>query len=331
MDVSCSLPPGPDTVDHIQLAEELGYRRAWIHDSPALYRDVWMTLALAAERTERIGLGVGVIVPSLRHVVVTASAIATLESLAPGRCAVMVGTGFTGRCLLGQRPLSWARVADYVDALRGLLHGDAVEVDDRLVQLRDPPGWIPDRPITTPLLIAANGDKGLKVARESGDGVMAMMEPQRGFEWSVFGSAGTVLEPGEDLESARVVDALGAAAALVYHFSYEMAPESVDSLPGGTEWRAMIEEIPADRRHLALHDGHGTVPNERERPYILPELAAGTFTAAPEELRARLEGFAAAGATEFAYGPMGSDIPRELKAMAHALELSDVPPQATST
>ena len=97
MDVSCNLTPGPDTVEHIRMAEALGYRRAWLNDSPALYRDVWMTLALAAERTERIGLGVSVVVPSLRHVVVTASAIATLEALAPGRSAVIVGTGFTGR------------------------------------------------------------------------------------------------------------------------------------------------------------------------------------------------------------------------------------------
>jgi 5,10-methylenetetrahydromethanopterin reductase len=321
MDVSCNLTPGPETVEHIRAAEGLGYRRAWLNDSPALYRDVWMTLAVAAEHTDRIGLGVSVVVPSLRHVVVTASAIATLEAMAPGRAAAIVGTGFTGRVLLGQRPLAWDLVERYVEALRALLDGAAVEVDGALVQLRHPPNWIPDRPIAAPVLVAANGPKGLDVARRAGAGVMAMGEPQPGFAWSAFGSAGTVLAPGEDLTSPRVVDALGAAVALVYHFSYEVAPAAVGSLPGGAEWRSMIEEIPVEERHLALHEGHGTAPNERERALLRPELAAGTFTGSPQELRDRLDALAAAGVTEFVYAPMGSDVMRELEAMAHALEI----------
>src|SRR3954463_3470855 len=67
MDISCAFATGLDTADHIALAEDLGYRRAWCYDSPGLYPDVWMVLARAAERTERIGLGPGVLVPSLRH------------------------------------------------------------------------------------------------------------------------------------------------------------------------------------------------------------------------------------------------------------------------
>ena len=60
-----------------------------------------MTLALAAQRTERIGLGPGVLVPSLRHPMVNAAATATLCALAPGRVAVSFGTGFTGRRAMG--------------------------------------------------------------------------------------------------------------------------------------------------------------------------------------------------------------------------------------
>ncbi|MGZ4274846.1 MAG: LLM class flavin-dependent oxidoreductase, partial [Solirubrobacteraceae bacterium] len=41
----------------VALAEQLGYGRAWLYDTPQQSPDVWMTLALAAERTERIGLG----------------------------------------------------------------------------------------------------------------------------------------------------------------------------------------------------------------------------------------------------------------------------------
>ena len=130
-----------------------------------------------------------------------------------------------------------------------------------------------------------------------------------------------MLEPGEDLTSPRVVDALGAAVALVYHFTYEVAPAAVDSLPGGAEWRRMIEAVPEERRHLELHEGHGTSPNARELPYLHPELAAGTFTGSAAELRDRLDALAGAGVTEFVYTPMGSEVRRELEAMARALEL----------
>ena len=105
MDISCAFPPIPQTPDHIALAERLGYRRAWVYDTPALQLDVWVTLARAAERTQRIELGPGVLIPNLRHVLTTAAAVATLVDLAPGRVNVGIGSGFTGRVAMGQRPL----------------------------------------------------------------------------------------------------------------------------------------------------------------------------------------------------------------------------------
>src|SRR3954454_788964 len=120
MDLSCAFPPGVATPDHIALAEALGFRRAWCYDTPSAYTDVWSTLCRAADRTQRIGLGPAVLVPSLRHVMTNAAAIATLEALAPGRVAIGVGSGSTGRSMLGQRPMRWAEVTAYVTALRAL-------------------------------------------------------------------------------------------------------------------------------------------------------------------------------------------------------------------
>jgi len=85
VEVSCAFPTALDSPDNIALAERMGYDRAWVYDTPQQSPDVWMTLALAAERTERIGLGPGVLVPSLRHPMVNAAATATLAALAPGR------------------------------------------------------------------------------------------------------------------------------------------------------------------------------------------------------------------------------------------------------
>src|SRR5919108_1739335 len=111
MRLSCAFATSLETPEHVELAESLGFFRAWCYDSPGVYSDVWMTLARCAERTSRIGLGPAVLVPSLRHVGVTAAAIATLEALAPGRTAAAIGSGFTGRRVYGQRALPWATVA----------------------------------------------------------------------------------------------------------------------------------------------------------------------------------------------------------------------------
>ena len=64
-----------------------------------------MTLALAAQRTERIGVGPGVLVPSLRHPMVNAAATAALAAPAPGRVGVAFGTGSSGRRAMGYRAI----------------------------------------------------------------------------------------------------------------------------------------------------------------------------------------------------------------------------------
>ena len=93
--------------------------------------DLAITVAAVAHRADvvvaPIELGPGVLIPSLRHVMVTASAIASLVERVPGRVNVGIGSGFTGRLAMGQRPNSWAFVAQYARQLRGLLAGDTVD------------------------------------------------------------------------------------------------------------------------------------------------------------------------------------------------------------
>jgi 5,10-methylenetetrahydromethanopterin reductase len=319
MELSCAFPTGGDVLAHAQLAEELGYRRAWLYDSPALYADVFVTLARIAERTRRLALGIGVLVPGLRHPMAAAAAVASLEQLAPGRLALALGTGFSARYLLGQRPLPWSFVERYARALRGLLAGETVEIDGRLTRMGHPRGFAPPRPIRTPLLIAANGPRGLAVARAHGDGVMAIGAPQSGFGWSALVSPGTVLEPGEDLRSPRVFEALGPPLAMLYHAAWEQGGQALQALPGGRAWGEQIEKLEPALRHLYVHEAHLVELTERDRPHVDPALAAHTFSGAPEQLRARAAQWSAAGVTELVYAPHGPDIPRELRAMARAL------------
>jgi 5,10-methylenetetrahydromethanopterin reductase len=315
--VSCAFPPGPEVAEHAVVAESLGYERAWLYDSPALYPDVWVTLARVAERTERIGLGPAVLIPSLRHVLVQATAIATLESLAPGRTVAALGTGFTGRMALGQKPLPWSTVEEYLRQLRALLRGEQVEVDGSVVRMIPPSGFLPARPIDVPILVAANGPRGLEVAKELGDGVMTIGSGQPEFDWCAVLAFGTVLDEGEQPTSSRALEAAGPALTVVYHGMYEANPAAVDSLPGGPEWRESVESLPASVRHLTIHEEHLVRVTERDTPLLDGHnVAAFTWTGSPRQLRGRLDELEAAGATEILYAPMGPDVPRELAAFA---------------
>jgi 5,10-methylenetetrahydromethanopterin reductase len=317
MDISCAFPPGPAVVEYAVLAEALGYERAWLYDSPALYPDVWVTLGRVAERTERIGLGPAVLIPSLRHVLAQATAIATLEGLAPGRTVAAVGTGFTGRMALGQKPLPWRDVEEYVRKLRALLQGEQVDVDESVVQMIPPAGFLPVPPIQVPILVAANGPIGLRVARELGDGVMTIGSGQPDFDWCAVLAFGTVLADGEPASSPRAAAAAGPALTVVYHGMYEASPAAVDTLPGGSEWRDALERIPAAVRHLAVHEDHLVQVTERDVPLLDGDaLTSFTWTGPSDQLRERLDLLEAAGATEILYAPMGPDVPRELRAFA---------------
>ncbi len=317
-DISVALPPTPQTPDLVAYAEELGYTRAWLYDTPALQLDVWMSLALCAARTDRIGLGPAVLVPNLRHVLVTASAIAHLESLAAGRTAYAIGTGFTARMALGQRPLPWQYVIDYVSQLKALLRGETVEVDGTMIAMIHGDGQAPPRPLTPPIIIAATGPKGQQLAREHGDGVFGV-GPVPGFDFAASLTFGTVLDPGESADSERVLGAAGPAAAVAFHAIYESNPAAVESLPGGAVWKAAIESFPENVRHLEIHRGHLTSLNDHDRQVVTGPMAVGfTMSGEAADVRARLEQLGSAGVTDVAYQPIGPDPQRELRAFIEA-------------
>ena len=337
--ISCVLAPSLDTPAHIELAERLGYRRAWCYDSPALCADPWMVLALAAGRTCAIGLGPASLVPSLRHPMVTAAALSTLAGLAPGRVSTAIGTGLTGRMLLGERPMRWAAVEEYVAAVRALLRGEEASWNGSLVRLSQAEGFAARLPADVAVLIAADGPRGRAVAAELGDGVLTARVPRdpagqagQGGQGGksapqVLLAFGTVLDDGEDVASPRAVAAAGPALAAAYHAIYESkGADAVDKLPGGRQWREAVEAVEAPRRHLAIHEGHLVALGKHDEALLAraaPLLGKWTMTGTGTDIGARLRALTPAGITEVAYQPMGPDIPRELTAFARAAGLAD--------
>jgi 5,10-methylenetetrahydromethanopterin reductase len=319
MEISCAFPTTLESPAHVALAEDLGFARAWLYDTPQQSPDVWMMLALAAERTERIGLGPGVLVPSLRHPMVNAAATAALAGLAPGRVAVGFGTGFSGRRAMGYGAVPWAYMDSYIRAFRGLLRGETVEWEGARMRMLHPPGHAAPRPVEVPIIIGALGPKGAAVARELGDGLyitLAMPDFAREFPWVSYLFWGTILDEGEDTSAERVRAAGGPGWALAYHGAYEFgAPLS--ELPGGSEWQAVVEQAPAEERHFAVHAQHCVGLNAADEAAWEAGgdamLAEVTMSGTREQIRERLAGLAEQGVTEIVFQPCGPDTRRELE------------------
>ena len=124
-----------ETADFARQAEALGYYRLGIWDSPALFREPWITLAAVAQATSRIKLGTNVTNPLTRHPVVTASAAATLDELAPGRIYIGIGSGDSGVYNLGFTGSPMAHLREYILTVRKLLEEGKAEYQGKQVLL----------------------------------------------------------------------------------------------------------------------------------------------------------------------------------------------------
>lgn len=280
-----------------------------------------MMLALAAAKTSQIGLGPGVLVPTLRHPMVNASAAAALTALAPGRVAVAFGTGFAGARALGMAPTTWSYLQDYVRTFRALLTGKQATWKGATMQMMHAPEL---RGLDIPVLISALGPKGLAVATELADGLFSVngeTASAREFTWSTLGIHGTVISGDEKLDAPRVRAAAGPGNALAYHAAYEFGGD-VTALPGGQAWIDYIEAIPHEQRHLAVHDGHLTELNAADQAAwaagAWQAIPATTVTGTAGHIAEQLSHYGAHGITEVIYQPTGPDIPAELEAFITA-------------
>jgi 5,10-methylenetetrahydromethanopterin reductase len=182
--------PVPEIVRQVQLAEALGFETVWMTDTHLVCRELWVTLTACVLGTKRIRLGPGVTVPHTRHASVTASAILTLDELAPGRIVLGLGTGGSSAQTMGLRLEQVGRVG----ALEAL--ATAVRRLTRREPFRFESGtegriaWL-DGPRHIPLYLAGSGPRMLAAAGRLGDGVLMYV-----------GTAPTILRAGLDCVAA---------------------------------------------------------------------------------------------------------------------------------
>ena len=165
-------------------AEELGFHAAYTYDHLSWLRlkdRPWLgaipTLTAASTATSRIRLGTMVTSPNFRHPVPLAKDLLSIDDISNGRLIVGVGSGGLGAdaTVLGEAEWSLRertdRFVEFVGLLDELLRNPETSSEGTFYSAREArmlPGTVQQpRP---PLFVAANGERGIRLAAQCGEG-----------------------------------------------------------------------------------------------------------------------------------------------------------------
>jgi len=329
MEFGVAFPSRVTDHDLVVLAEELGYDQAWFYDSQMIYSDVYATMALAAYRTTRIRLGTGVAVSLTRLAPTIAHSIATINALAPGRTELGIGVGNTAQLTMGIKPASFSRLRSDTRLIRRLLDGETGILRDKdgdhAVRFLHPEHGFLNLRDRIPITLSAFGPKGMEFCGAELDGHMVwslaphVLQMCRAAVGASAEAAGrsladiplkgiyptAVLHDGETSASPRILHSVAPFMTNALHFLVEwgknvvpVPPEAEDAVAG---YAAYVEALPAETRHLILHEGHLIYAREDEQPFLTPELAAAVASiGTPAELMARIHALEEAGLSHYA-------------------------------
>jgi 5,10-methylenetetrahydromethanopterin reductase len=311
------LHPIRDGMDYVRYAEERGFDAVWQAES-RLVREATVPMAAYAAVTSRIKVGSGIVPIWTRNVGLLAATFSTLDELAPGR--VMLGLGAWWEPLASKvgvdrrKPLRAMR--ETVEATRRLLamervtyHGEFVHLDD--VEIDIVHG---DRsPKHVPIYIGATGMQMMELAGAIADGVLLnyMVSP------SYNAQALAALTKGAE-KAGRTLDDIDRPQLVVCSVDHdrdlaldrsrELLTQYLGQQPhimkaSGVD-PALIEEIgkvltwPASREEI------------RKAMRLVPDDVVQQITASgsPEECRAKVAEYVAAGSTCPILYPLGDDV-----------------------
>ena len=332
MDFGINLATSADSWKVVKRAEELGYARAWFYDTQLLNADMFVAMGAAAVQTSKIRLATCVLIPSNRIAPVAASALASLNALAPGRIDFGISTGFTARRTMGLGPVKFGDMRDYIAIVQRLLAGDtldwAFEGKRRTIRFLSPEIGVVNMKDPIPLHISALGPRGRKLTAELGAGwiyatghmgaakaaIADMLAAWRAAGVDPAGrvatafTGGCVVQDGEAFDSARVKAQAGPHATIALHNLVEVEEfgnmgRSVPPhlAPLLERYRQIYQKYePADARYLSNHRGHLMFLRPEEHEVCTADLIRTlTFTATRSELRDRIRELGAAGYNHF--------------------------------
>jgi probable F420-dependent oxidoreductase len=194
-------PPLSRFLDLIQLAEKHGFEYGWTYDSHILWQDSYATLAVAAERTEKIKLGHFVTNPGIRDATVTASWYATMQDISNGRMVMGIGRGDSSRRVVGLNPVKVADFEARCAMIKDLMNGRKVDWNEKELELT----WVRSELPDIEMWIAGYGPKALAVAGRVGDGVIIQLADPQIIQWIMDTARKSAEEAGRDPAALKCI------------------------------------------------------------------------------------------------------------------------------
>jgi 5,10-methylenetetrahydromethanopterin reductase len=167
-----ATPVPSATIDRLAREfEDAGWDGLAVGEAHGLIPDPYVVLAVAAAATTTLRVGTSVAVP-LRHPLLAASAMATLNAVSGGRASFSIGRGDGAVKVLQQKPMPVARFEEWLTRLQGFLRREEVEIDGVVSSMArlddiDPSLALPKPPVD----VAATGPRTVEVAVKTADGV----------------------------------------------------------------------------------------------------------------------------------------------------------------
>lgn len=331
MDFGIALASTVDSWKLVQRAEELGFKDAWFYDSQLLYADVFVAMALAAEKTKRINLATGVLIPSNRIAPVAANGFASLNKLAPGRIKMGLGTGYTGRRTMGLKAIKLADFRSYIEILLGMLAGETVdwtiEGRERRVRFLNPELGLIDIETPIDLAISAFGPRSRQLCADFGaewcafggtiENAIGQVEAMKQ-TWKAAGHTkplravefvlGCVLREGEPADSKRARAQGGTLPAAAIHgmaedgaFSEVLGRLPLSLATALEAYAQVYRDYPEAERYLHNHARHLLRPRPEEEGLLSADLLREfAWVGETQELRQRVARLKEAGYTQIA-------------------------------
>src|SRR5918999_243779 len=194
-------PPYKRFLELIQLAEQHGFHYGWTYDSHILWQESYATLALAADRTERIKLGHFVTNPGIRDPTVTASWYATMQDISSGRMVMGIGRGDSSRRVVGLKPVRVAEFEASCRMIKDLMNGRKVQWNDKELELT----WARSELPEIPMWIAGYGPKALAVAGRGGDGRFIQLADPVIIQWIMDTARRAAEDAGRDPSELKCI------------------------------------------------------------------------------------------------------------------------------
>jgi 5,10-methylenetetrahydromethanopterin reductase len=290
--------PAPQVIENARLAERLGYDVFWVTDSHLIQREAMVLLSAIAVSTSQITIGPGVSHLAGRHPSVIASAMATLEELAPGRIRLGIGVGDSGPLNLGVPRTSVRELESAVTAIRTLLQGGETPGTTRPLHLN----FVQKHDASpVPIYVAASGQRTLRMAGHVADAALVSGMPDELARLIAQVRAGEE-EAGRPTGATRIMFWTTACVDEDGNVARAAVRGSVARRAMNT-YNRTVEQLPAEDREAftrlmeAHHKGYVWDQGYTD---LVPDRWIDRFAVAgtPDEVRARLERALTDGADE---------------------------------